>query len=214
MQFNRILRDIELNKHIRECAPENCANLEQQYNLFSKLYPYYLKRGLTEFFRDQPRLIEMFREAISVCSKMLFQTTYRFSFEKGGVHETKTFSVNKEREVMLDFPEVYYPISILINELLIRPDLSEFHEPALTLIRRLYFNFEKIRDSLAKPIMILLTNIRMFGSEESKKQAAIFLYQLLHQVNDSNISALLEKTPLEGSDESSAILTRHLQSIA
>lgn len=148
----------------------------------------------------------MFREAISVCNKMLFQTSYRFSFEKNGVHETKTFSVNREESVMLDFPEIYYPVSILLNELLIRPDFTEFHQAALTLIRRIYFNFDKIRESLSKPIMILMTNIRMFGNEECKKHAAIFLYQLLHQVNDSKIKELLDRKPAGDSDESSHML--------
>ena len=202
MNFNKLLREIERTNSIAECAPSKCASLEQEYNLFSKLYPYYLKKGLAEFGTNKEKLSQLFRDAFYVCNRMLYQTTYRFSFEKGGIHETKSFSLQKERAVMLDFPEIYYPISILLNELLVRPFLTEFHEQSLVLLRRLYFNFTKLRRTLVRPILTLLTNIRMFGSEDAKKQCAIFLYQLVHQEREQELIDMLAHKPEEGSKES------------
>lgn len=203
VNFNKLLREIERTHSIAECCPNDCSSLEQQYNLFSKLYPYYLKKGLAEFGSDDKLVQQFFRDAVSVSTRMLFQTTYRVSFEKGGVHETKSFSLQKEKAVMLNFPEIYYPISILINELLIRPFLTEFHEPTLVLLRRLYFNFPNIRKSLHRPILTLLANIRIFGSEDCKKHCAIFLYQLNHPEKNEDLSDLLSQKPEEGSSESS-----------
>jgi hypothetical protein len=200
VQFNRILRDIPMHKGIEECAPTACISLEQQYNLFSKLYPYYLKRGVNEFVGDQAVLEKILAEACKVSNRMLFQRKYRVRFEKGGVWETKEFTVCKESVISSDFPEIYYPISVLLNELLVRPHLSQFHPMALTLIRRLYVYYPHMRNNLTRPLMLLFTNIVHFGSEECKKQAAIFLYQLIHQEKDEEIKNMATVSPKEANE--------------
>ena len=191
VHFNKTLRDIAFNKSIKDCAPTGCTSLEQQFNLFSKLYPYYIKKGVELCNSNQQELEAVFAEALEVAQAMLFQTEYTFSFEKAGVYETRNFTLLKEKQILLDFPEIYYPISIIINELLVRPNLSQFHIPALVLIRRLYYYFPDIRPKLPHALVTLFTNLALFGTEDAKKQAAIFLYQLIHKDCNEEVKALL-----------------------
>lgn len=191
-QFNRNLREISSKKSIIECAPTECGSLEQQYNLFSKLYPYYIKKGISETNTNMEKLNEIFKEALRVCELMVPQTSWQLSFSSSGAYETKTVHLLKEKHIITEFPEIYYPVSIIINELLIRPHLSQFHHSVFTLMRRLYHYFPSLRQHMAKPLMIMFTNIALFGSEEMKKLTAIFLYQLVNQEKDQRILALLE----------------------
>jgi hypothetical protein len=207
-KFNRILRDIPLRKSLSECVPEETTSLEEQFNQFAKLYPYYLKKAFASFGSDQITLSKVFKEAIDISLRFLYQTSYRFSFEKGGMYETRYFSLQREKEILLEFPEIYYPISILLNELLIRPVMSDFHEPTLILIRRLFHTFPDLKNRLVRPILVLLTNITLFGKEEVKKQAAIFLYQLIHQEKNQLVIDLVSQAP---KDEHSSNHTRYLR---
>jgi len=191
VHFNKTLRDIAFNKNIKDCAPIGCSTLEQQYNLFSKLYPYYIKKGVELCNSNQQELEAVFADALEVAQSMLFQSDYTFSFEKAGVYETKNFTLLKEKSILLDFPEIYYPISIIINELLVRPNLAQFHTPTLVLIRRLYYYFPDIRSKLSHALVTLFTNIAIFGTDDSKKQAAIFLYQLIHKDRNEEVSRLV-----------------------
>lgn len=191
-QFNRNLREIGSKKSIIECAPTDCSSLEQQYNLFSKLYPYYIKKGISETNTDPEKLNEVFKEALRVSELMVPQTSLQLSFSSSGIYETKTMHLLKEKDIITEFPEIYFPVSIVINELLIRPHLSQFHQGVFTLMRRLYHYFPSLRPHMGRPLMIMFTNIALFGSEEMKKLAAIFLYQLVHQIKDERVIQLLQ----------------------
>ena len=190
VNFNRSLRDINISKSIKGCEPTGCTTLEQQYNLFSKVYPYYIKKGVEVCAHNLKELDEIFRNALEVSQTMLFQTEFTFSIEKNDTYETKNFSLFKEKKTLVDFPELYYPVSIIINELLVRPHLVEFHVSTLVLLRRLYYYFPHLRPRLVNPLMILFTNISLLGTDEAKKQAAVFLYQLINKENDENINQI------------------------
>lgn len=132
IQFNSVLNQIEKSGSIASAYQlierEKCY--EEQFFFFSKLFPYFFKKAFEVCYETPSRLPNLFEESFRLLNKILFQTEYLISTQKNGIHETLSFYLIKEKVIIQNFPETYNPIALVINEVLIRPCLSECQEKA------------------------------------------------------------------------------------
>ena len=93
---------------------------------------------------------------------------------------------------MQSHPKIYYNLARILNEILLIPFEFKLQKQALNLLRRFYNLFPKLREHVIKPLNILLSNISLFAeSSVDTKDAAIFLYQLMHDTENKEFADLL-----------------------
>lgn len=189
--MNQIQKTGSISGCFERLNKEKCY--EEEFFYFAKMFPYFFKKAFQVCYENQAKLPNLFDEAFYLLNRILFQTEYLISLQKNGIYETLSFYLIKEKLLIQNFPEIYNPVSFVINEVLIRPCLSEAQEKSLEILKRFYYIFPQQREKLYKPIMILLTNLCLFGSEKGKKEAAVFLYHLVHRDKIQPIIDLLNR---------------------
>jgi len=96
-------------------------------------------------------------------------------------------------------------MALLINEALIRPSMTDIQEKALEILQRFWYYFPSEREKLYKPVMILITNLCLFGSDKGKKEATVFLYHIIQRDRCQPMIDLL-KTAEEGKNQYQELL--------
>jgi len=122
----------------------------------------------------------------------LFQYEYYITLDQNYVHETKIYGLNYEKAILQKYPKIYYNLARILNEVLLIPFEFKLQKKALNLVRRFYNLFPKLREHLIKPINVLFSNISLFAETTvDTKDAAIFLYQLLHDPENKEFADIL-----------------------
>lgn len=186
IQFNMAINEISKTGDIKCCfeflEKQKLKCYEEQLFLFSKLFPYFLKKAFEVCYTVHPEKIsDLFDDGFSVMNKMLFQSEYQISVQKNGMYETVCYHLVKEKQILQNFVEIYNSMALLINEALIRPSMTEIQEKALEVLKRFWYYFPTRRERLYKPVMILITNLCLFGSDKGKKDATVFLYHIIQR---------------------------------
>ena len=132
------------------------------------------------------------KQLLAIYEKILFQNEYYITLDQNYVHETKIYCLNFEKLILQNHPKIYYNLARILNEILLIPFEFKLQKQALNLLRRFYNLFPKLREHVIKPLNILLSNISLFAeSSVDTKDAAIFLYQLMHDTENKEFADLL-----------------------
>lgn len=178
-QFNNNLSCLENNMLLNNCLASlsSCTDAYLQYYLFCSLFPFYFKKYIKKAKDKKTDFITIaLCECINILNKFILKTDYIISLEEEDNFEKLFVCLKKEKQIMKQFPDLIYPLSIIINEIVIIPERIELNIKAFIILKRFFFLFKTHRIKISHILSKIILNIGLFSTKcKQLKEVSYFL---------------------------------------